>query len=95
MLPIKIEYNTKTSEDKEDKEEKEEREEREEKVDELMMDGEGIEMPGIVGIDGKDGCKVRTDYGRATTSLIGTYDRGLYDWYGLLTVMYYFLSTVY
>lgn len=75
MLPIKTDYNTKTSEEKEEKEEKEE---REEKVDELMMDGEGIEMPGIVGIDGKDGSKVRTDYGSATTSLIGTYDRKVF-----------------
>ena len=74
MLPIKTDYNTKTSEEKEEKEEKEE---REEKVDELMMDGEGIEMPGIVG-HGKDGSKVRTDYGSATTSLIGTYDRKVF-----------------
>ena len=63
MLPIQIEGDTESSEEKEKKE----------KDDQLMMDGEGIDLSGTVGIDGKDGSKIRTDYRSATKSLIGTY----------------------
>ena len=67
MLLFQIEGDTVSSEEKE--------KEKEEKDDELMMDGEGVDISGLVGIDGKEGSKVRTDYRDATKALIGAYVR--------------------